>query len=432
MIDILIFVVILLFLVVAHELGHFTVAKLSGVKVLEFGVGLPPKIWGFQRGDTEYTINALPIGGFVRMLGEEDPEHEQSFARQSAAKRLAVLAAGPGVNALLPILLLTIVFMLPQRIDVTAVTVLGVSEGAPAAAAGVRPGDIIREAGGRDVNNSTDLINAVQRRLGARTTWVIERDGRLIETSLVPRFDPPEGQGATGITLTDARVTVTSVAPGSPADAAGLEVGDLFLLVADARVLQEAWARESVDEALAAAPNDPVPISVLRDGSIVELSVSPALGSLDGYAADVTPTKTRSEPPWTAFGSSFVQLWDILILFKNQISLWISGAQQIQFSGPVGIARVTGEVADAGVGPLIALAALLSINLAIVNLLPIPALDGGRIAFVLLELARGGRRLAPDKERIANMIGFAVLMAFIALVSINDIQRLIKGESPFG
>ena len=173
---------------------------------------------------------------------------------------------------------------------------------------------------------------------------------------------------------------------------AGLEVGDLFLLVADARVLQEAWARESVDEALAAAPNDPVPISVLRDGSIVELSVSPALGSLDGYAADVTPTKTRSEPPWTAFGSSFVQLWDILI----------------------------------------ALAALLSINLAIVNLLPIPALDGGRIAFVLLELARGGRRLAPDKERIANMVGFAVLMAFIALVSINDIQRLIRGESAFG
>jgi regulator of sigma E protease len=432
MIDILIFIAVLLFLVVAHELGHFTVAKLSGVRVLEFGVGLPPKIWGFKHGDTEYTLNALPIGGFVRMLGEEDPEHEESFARQSAWKRLAILVAGPGVNAVLPILLLAVVFMLPQNIDVTDVTIVGVSEGSPAARAGVLPGDIIREAAGREINNSGDLINAVQRHLGTRTTWTIERNERLIETALVPRFDPPDGQGATGITLADARVTVASVAQGSAADATGLQVGDLFVLVAGGRVLDKEDPRDVVTLALEDEPGEPVAIEVLRDGALVGVSFDPALGSLNGYTADVKPTASRSEAPWTAFGSSVVQMGDILVLFKNQISLWIAGTEPVQLSGPVGIARVTSEVAAAGDGPLIALTALLSINLAIVNLLPIPALDGGRIMFVLLELLRGGRRLAPDKERFAHMVGFAVLMAFIALVSINDILRLVRGESAFG
>jgi len=431
--SILIFIGILLFLVVAHELGHFTVAKLCGIKVLEFGVGIPPKAFSIQRGETTYSVNWLPIGGFVRMLGEEDPTDPRSFSAQNAFKRLAVLVAGPGVNALLPIILLTIALMIPQQVDITNVTVMSVIDGSPAQAAGVQPGDIIREADGRTVDNSNLLITAVQRRIGADITWVVEREGRLVVLPIAEvRIDPPEGEGATGITLADARVTVASVRTGSTAALAGLLPGDLFLRVADARVLFEETPQAAAAQALELDPAAPVEIDVLRQGRIVELVLDPALGGLTGYTADVIATEQQSKSLWEAVPGAFQQTWDILVIFRNEIARLITGASEFQLSGPVGIARITDQVAEAGLSPLITWAALLSINLAIVNILPFPALDGGRITFVLLELVRGGRRLAPERERMVHLVGFALLMTLIVLVSINDIQRLISGSSPLG
>ena len=427
------FVAILLFLVIAHELGHFTIAKRSGIKVLEFGIGLPPRVWSFQRGETLYSVNLLPIGGFVRMEGEEDPTDPRSFAQQGPFTRLAVLVAGPGVNALLPILLLTIALMIPRQIAITDVTVMAIVDGSPAAAAGVLRGDVIREAAGRDVRNSSDLLGAVQRRLGADMEWVVERDGALVELTIVDvRVAPPEGQGATGITLTDARVTVSSIVAGSPAAAAGLRVGDLFLTVGSARVLEERGPEQAAAAALATDPTADVAIVVLRDGAMREMVLDPAHRGLTGYAAVVHPSERFSDSIFQAVPGAFQQMWDIFLTFRNEISRWIAGSGSVQLSGPVGIARITGQVAEAGLSPLITWTALLSINLAIVNLLPIPALDGGRIPFVLLELVRGGRRVAPEKERMAHLIGFVLLLSAIALVMVNDIQRLISGAGPFG
>jgi regulator of sigma E protease len=427
-----IFIGVLLFLVVAHELGHFTIAKLSGIKVLEFGVGIPPKLFSFQRGETMYSVNLLPIGGFVRMLGEEDPEDERSFARKPALTRLAVLAAGPGVNAVLPIILLAIALMVPRDIAVTDVAVLTVIDDSPAAEAGVQPGDIVREADGRTVDNSSDLLGAVQRRLGSDMTWVVERQGSLIDISIADvRMDPPEGQGATGITLTDARVTVESVAPGSSAEAIGLRTGDRFLTIAASRILFDDAPSPAVALALEAEPTAPVEFRIMRRGTIEELIFDPSLAELTGLTVSVLPSVNRSRSLTQAVPDSFRQMRDILITFRNEISRLISGSSSLQLSGPIGIAQITGEVADAGLSPLIVWAALLSINLAIVNILPLPALDGGRIVFVLLELARGGRRLAPEKERMVHFVGFALLMSFIGIVSINDIQRLIAGTGPF-
>ena len=430
---VLIFVAIILVLVVAHELGHFTVAKLSGISVLEFGVGLPPRLFAFEFGGTVYSINLLPIGGFVRMLGEEDPTHPTSFASKGALTRLAVLVAGPAVNAVLPIALLTFALMVPHSVPVTDIVVLDVIDGSPAAEAGVQPGDFIREADGRALDNSADLVGAVHRRLGADILWVVERDGELVELRLAEvRIDPPEGQGATGILLRDARLTVESVESGSSAESVGLLAGDLFLSVAGASVLSEDAPTALAASALDAAPGEPVDILVIRGGEIVELSVRPPVGELSGYTVSVYPLASRSRPVWRAAGDSFVQMADILVSFRNEISRLIAGSSDLGFVGPVGIAQITGEVADAGLSPLITLAALLSINLAIVNILPFPALDGGRIMFVLLELARGGRRISPGKERTAHLVGFGLLMTFILMISINDIQRLISGAGPFG
>jgi len=367
------------------------------------------------------------------MLGEEDPTDPRSFSAQNAFKRLAVLVAGPGVNALLPIILLTIALMIPQQVDITNVTVMSVIDGSPAQAAGVQPGDIIREADGRTVDNSNLLITAVQRRIGADITWVVEREGRLVVLPIAEvRIDPPEGEGATGITLADARVTVASVRTGSTAALAGLLPGDLFLRVADARVLFEETPQAAAAQALELDPAAPVEIDVLRQGRIVELVLDPALGGLTGYTADVIATEQQSKSLWEAVPGAFQQTWDILVIFRNEIARLITGASEFQLSGPVGIARITDQVAEAGLSPLITWAALLSINLAIVNILPFPALDGGRITFVLLELVRGGRRLAPERERMVHLVGFALLMTLIVLVSINDIQRLISGSSPLG
>ena len=215
---ILSFVVVLLVLVVVHELGHFTVAKLAKVRVLEFGVGFPPRVFSRQWGDTTYSLNLLPLGGFVRMVGEEDPTDPGSLARRSAPVRLAVLFAGSAMNAILPLLLFTIVFMLPQDAIVTRVAVLDVAADSPAERAGVEPGDVITHADGRRLDNSFELQAAVQRRLGADTTWTVERQGRTLELHLAEaRVDPPEGQGATGILLADGRVPVRSGAGRSRA-----------------------------------------------------------------------------------------------------------------------------------------------------------------------------------------------------------------------
>ena len=443
MTSVLIFIAILGFLVTAHELGHFTVAKLRGVRVLEFGLGLPPRVFGFTRGDTTYTLNLLPIGGFVRMQGEEesdDPNDPRAFVNKGPFTRLAILAAGAGVNAILPIFLLTIVLMLPQDVTVADVVVTEVVADGPAASAGVLPGDVIRRVDGRGIDSSPVLQKAIQLRLGADSTWVVERQGALTQLTLEPRIAPPTGQGATGIVIANARVHVGSVAVGSRAQAVGLLAGDELVLLASAdpsvlvrrQVIYVADAEQALAAALADAPGAGAELLVLRGGRLVTLVLSGDPRALDGAALVERPLERRSEPLWRAFPKSFLAIGDILVIFRNEISRMMAGASGFAVAGPIGIAQLTGQVADAGLSPLITWTALLSINLAIVNLLPIPALDGGRITFVLLELARGGRRLAPEKERMVHLVGFVVLIGAIVLVSIQDIRRLIGGGGPLG
>ena len=424
---ILLFLAILGALVVAHELGHFTAAKLARVQVLEFGVGLPPRVFGFTRGGTTYSLNLLPIGGFVRMLGEEDPAGPGSFMAKAAWQRLVILGAGPAMNAILPVLLFAAAFMTPQSVPVTDVTVVAVAPESPAELAGVEAGDIIRDVDGRRILNTSDLFTSVNRRLGADTAWTVERGGRLVALRIAEaRVAPPEGEGAVGVFVTDARLTVASVAPGSAAEQSGLQAGDLLLRVNGSRVLDEAALRAA---ASGEQPPEggPAQVEALRQGSIVTLELPRGEDALAGLSVQAYPEEQRSMGPLAALRASFAQIGDVLLLLRNEVSRWVTGAASIELAGPIGIARITGEVAGAGVSPLIMWAALLSINLAIINLIPFPALDGGRIAFVLLELARGGRRLAPEKERFVHAAGFALLIGAIVIISVNDVQRLFTG-----
>ena len=426
---ILIFIAVLGVVVLVHELGHFTVAKLARVQVLEFGLGLPPRLFGFKWGETTYSLNLLPLGGFVKMMGEEDPTHPRSLARRSPWVRLAVLAAGPAMNALLPVVLITIVFMVPRDVPVTDVVITAVAPGSPAASGGLQIGDVIREVDGRIIDNSDDLRTAVQVRLGARSEWVVQRGDTPLITHVVPRFDPPKGEGAVGVGIADARITVTHVATASTASVAGLRPGDLLLGVGSRLVLTDDAPSLAVAAARTTDPAAAVPISVLRGGAVVALELSADAPDLTGMTLSVRPEERRSEPIWEAVPSSLGLMRDILIIGKNEVSQWISGAAPAGLVGPIGIAQLTGEVARSGLVALVFWTALLSMSLAILNFLPIPALDGGRIAFVLLELARGGRRIPPEKEGMIHMVGFFLLMGMILVVSFNDIQRILSGES---
>ncbi len=347
-ITIISFIGILIVLVFAHEFGHFITAKLARVKVQEFGIGFPPRIVSFKRGETTYSINAIPLGGFTKMVGEEDPTLPGSLASKSIPVRILVLSAGSLMNILLPILLFSISFMIPHDMILEKVQVEEVAADSPAQTAGMEPGDIILAVNGHTIRNRGDVGYFIQLYLGSTINILLQRDQLTPqEVNLTPRWNPPEGQGATGIVIT------------------GID----------------------------------------------------------------STTVRESEPIWKAVPSSIVHCWQILILFRNQVVGWFVGGTPPQVTGPIGIAQITGEIAQAGISPLLEFAALISINLAIINIFPFPGLDGGRLIFVFLEWIRRGKRISPKREGMVHLIGFAVLLLLIIVVSYFDIVNIIHGDS---
>lgn len=343
------FLVVIIVLVLAHEFGHFITAKARGVRVLEFGVGFPPRLFGVKRGDTIYSVNAIPLGGFVKLAGEEDPKEPGSLAGKSIPTRLLILSAGAMMNVLLPIVLFAIAFMVPHQIVKYDVVVARVDPGSPAQQAGMMVGDRIVKVDGRTVENGNDLSRDIQLNLGNLVTLTLVRsDGATQNLELTPRWHPPADQGAIGIGL-----------------------------------------------------QQPDPSGIT--------------------------TQTESLPFWEAIPMGVTNSIDTFILFKNGIIGMIIGAVPAQFAGPVGIAQLTGEVASTGFSPLLEFAAFLSINLAIFNIFPLPALDGGRIAFVLLEWVRRGKRIAPKVEGLVHLAGFLLLMVFFLAITYQDIARIIRG-----
>jgi regulator of sigma E protease len=366
------FAVILVILVLVHEFGHFITAKMAGVRVLEFGLGYPPKLAGFRLGKspkvtagapeederTEYTINALPLGGFVRLLGEEDPTDPRSLAAKPRGIRILVLSAGALMNLLLPIVLFTANFMIPQQVAVGRVVIQQVAAGSPAQQAGLQPGDQIVAINREKVKNLSDVAYDIRLEQGKTMTWEVKRGRSLITKEVYARWNPP------------------------------MEV-------------------------------DPQTGQKVQQGPTgIELSTPDSFTQMESY------------PIWQAVPKAVQSTFDSLVLARNQIISWIAARSAPQVAGPVGIAQATGEVAkQAGWAALLQFAALLSINLAIVNILPLPMLDGGRVVFVLLEIVRRGKRVAPEKEALVHFVGFVVLLSLVVIISYFDVARIIHGGS---
>jgi len=429
---------LLLILVVIHEFGHYATARAMGVKVLEFGVGFPPRAFGVYTGNTPvlvdgatryvglsgpedlsrgqkikvssaengqgnlvarvielskkvargeegdepdeerlgekdllkhegkvrsvvdgslvladmlYSVNWAPIGGFVRLAGEANPNVPRSLAGKGTGTRFLVLIAGPLMNAILPLLIFTVLLMIPRDVAVGRLVIQEVGENTAASEAQVRAEDAVLQANGKDIKNRLEFTREINLNGGSQMSILVERDGQELLLHLQPRFDTESARWLVGV-----------------------------------------------------------------------------FPRLD----DVTIVK-RSEPIWEAIPNSFVNTWEMLVLVKQALGGAFGEGSSPEFSGPIGIAQVTGEITrDGGWVGWLGVGILLSINLAILNVLPIPMLDGGRIFFVVLEWARRGKKIPAHREGMVHLIGFALLMGGIVLVSVNDIGRLIDGRSFLG
>lgn len=366
MITLLLFLLVLTILVLVHECGHFFVARAIGADVEEFGFGFPPRVWGIKRGKTLYSINAIPLGGFVKIRGEQggDEKAAGSFSSKPVWQRLLVLAAGVGMNVVLAWILFTILAAVgvPQGID------------------GAMPSHA---------------------RVGERSVMVME------------------------------------VLPDGPAQTAGISMGESIVAVNGEPVTAVA----TLQERLRSAGETPLSLEVRRGTETrvvtVRTAVLPQTGQ-PGIGVSLMETGIVSYPWYVAPLRGLEMTWlattAILQAFVALISQMVGGRSVgADVSGPIGIAVATGQVARLGIVYLLQFTALLSLNLAVVNILPIPALDGGRVLFVLIEKVRR-KPLAGHIEGWFHQIGFFLLMALVLVVTVADIRRFGAGmiEAAFG
>lgn len=355
--QIFLFLLVLSVLVLIHELGHFLAAIRAGVKVEEFGFGIPPRIWGKKVGDTIYSINLLPFGGFVRLHGEDsgdgvlDPK--RSFLNKGKFARISIVVAGVVMNLLLAVFLFSITYSftgIPR--ETGKVKVLEVAQESPAAAAGIQKGDVLLEIDQEPVYTNLEFIERMQSKKGTEIDLKVQKSSGEVVTieNIVARANPPENEGPLGVLI----------------------------------------------------------------------------NSAENYF-----------PPWwqrpfygVYYGVKEAIFWGIVVVsgLGKMISDLFLGVVPKDIAGPVGIYALTSQAADYGIIAFINFIAILSINLAILNIMPFPALDGGRLFFILIE-SFFGKKVLPKIESVAHTVGMALLLTLLFAITAYDIQRLISAGS---
>lgn len=346
--------IVLGLLIFVHELGHFIIAKKSGMKIEEFGFGFPPRIWGIKRGETMYSINWIPLGGFVKILGQdgEQKDNPKSFAAKKARWRFAVLIAGVTMNMLLAVVLLGANNIIGSPTEITdneiapngqaSILITTISQDSPAKNADIRMGDVLLAINGTSVDKVMDVQELVQQQKGQEVVLQIQRGDTELEKTLTPRVDHPEDEGSVGIGL--ARTALKK----SP------------------------W-----------------------------------------YLA-----------PWYGLRDTGILTFQIVVGFVMLLKTAIAGQTSISESiaGPVGIAVLTKQMSEMGIPYLIRFTALFSVNLAILNILPLPALDGGRIVFIIIEKIKGSP-VKKEREALVHTIGFFALILLMIIITFTDFLK---------
>jgi len=366
LITIIAFVLILSVLVLIHELGHFLVAKKLGIKVEEFGFGFPPRVFGIKKGETLYSINLLPVGGFVKLFGEDSAgggsikdlkkgrmdisqkDLKRAFFARPIWQRFSVVVAGVVMNFLLAVTLISYLFAsqgvaLPTK----TIHVTDILKGSPAESAGLKPGDEILQLNGRKMLKTDEFIKTVKENLGKEISLTITRNGQTLTVSLMPRKTYPKGEGPVGVGISNIEIK------------------------------KYAWYE------------------------------APFFGTLEALKFS----------------------WLIVQGLGQMVSdIVLHGQKPKGVAGPVGVAQLTGQAVSYGVNATLWFVGLLSINLAVLNVLPIPALDGGRLFFIVIE-AVFRKKVNPKYETLSHAIGLAVLLSLMLLITVFDVLRVISGKS---
>jgi len=520
----LLIIPILAILIVIHELGHFFAARSVGVKVEEFGIGIPPRAKGWYWKGVLWSLNWIPFGGFVRVKGEDATDFsEGSMNAKGPLQRGFFLIAGPAMNFVAAVVL-CIVMVGFQGItsDTSTVYINQVEADSPAAAAGWQPGDAFVSVNGVPVETTGELSNAIDDFDDKPVSVVLQRGEEQVETTVTPRGDPPPNQGATGVIIVEGKnsfVQINQVDPGSPAEIAGVLPGDRITAINGIAVESEAQVGSLLNSGIGAS----IDLTVQRDGNPVSMTLdvpeptvlitavgpqTPAadallyrgdqitrIGDIDvidaasfqqailaasGKTVDVDYVRegrsgtvslavpeldenvnplqaiglnARVENAYDAIGvnglitptyekvpltrvvpEGWNQFWGFMtVTFDGLKQMATEGVDRDQIAGPVGMGQITSELLSESVVPvwftLTFIMVVISVGLGILNLLPIPALDGGRLLFVIIEILRGGKRISPEKEGLVHLAGMVILLALMFLVAFGDITRLLDGRS---
>lgn len=356
LISIITFIFVLSILVLVHEFGHFIIARKNGVWVEEFGVGYPPRIWGKKFGNTLYSINLLPLGGFVRLHGEQTEDKvskpEMAFVNKSKKARFAILFAGVAMNFLLAVFCFAITYSfsgIPKETD--KVIISGVVKESPADMSGIKPSDVVVSVDGIKLNDLETFSGLIRNKKGAEAELLLLHEDGVYETiNISPRVDVPENEGPLGVLITQTEIYFPPI-----------------------------WQR-------------------------------PFLGIYYGFKDAIYWGK------------------QVLTGLSGMIVNLIGGQAPKDIAGPVGIFALTSEVAKIGILPLINFIGIFSVNLAVINFLPIPALDGGRFIFILIEKIFG-RKVVPKVEAAIHGAGMLVLLSLFALITFIEVKRLITAGS---
>jgi regulator of sigma E protease len=426
---IVLFVVALFVAVCLHELGHFIAAKRAGVKVEEFGIGIPPRLFGIKRGETIYSVNAIPIGAFVKAAGENDPTVPRSLAGKGPWTRLGIYAAGPLVNIFLAFVLLSTFLALPVSfITGDGLMVHSVAVNSSAEEAGIEPGDIILEVEGQPLHrwgDMQDILSSVAE--GAEVSLLLLRDGQEVPKTVKPKFDPELQRRIIGVLLCWNMVTQTE--EGSPAYEAGIRADDTIISINE----QAVYSDESMSKVLrSVAEGERINVVLLRSGNVTSASlINVDYETLPGAElqwVDGTHIEQERLPVWRAVSSGARYIVYMPVLIIEAIPLMIE-SPDLALVGPIGAGQLTVEVVrSSGFSNILFMAAIISLGLGIFNLFPIPPLDGGGMLVALIEGFRHGKRLSTRTVRLAHYVGTALLIAVMVLVTFSDVYRLISGK----
>jgi regulator of sigma E protease len=424
-------------LVFVHELGHFLAAKRVGIRVLKFQLGFNPTIVSFRRGDTEYSIGALPLGGYVKMAGESPEEVERDehgnaivrsdeFLAKTKWQRFQVLIMGPIMNLLLAVVLTAVVlYQGVERLSFEdqPVVVGAVAEDSVAAKSDIRPGDRIVSVAGRKVDTWDQFDMAVGMKPNREVSIGLLRNGLEQTRTVTPsvagqsRFE----YGVIGV-LPDVHPRLKSVTPNDPGDRAGLKAGDVIVAVDGHPVTFHFHIRE----AIAKHPDKPMQLSILRNGVAQTIAVTPGRHGDVGWLGVLPVDDIISLKP--GFGQAITLSVEKNIemgrlIFQTLGGLFTRETSPKQLMGPIAIAQLSGEQAQLGWIALITLMASISLNLGLLNLMPVPVLDGGHILIMALEgLARRDFSQAVKEKML--MAGFAVILMLMVTVIYNDLTRI--------